>query len=350
MKVLIVGCGHMGSSHAKAYHNNPDTNIVGLVSRSSKSRNDVNKLLNSNYDLFSSFDDALETSQADIVFISTYTESHVEYAIKSFEAGAHVFVEKPIATTVSDAEKVIETAILYGRKLIVGYILRVHPSWTKFITLGKSLGKPLVMRLNLNQQSSGDKWRIHKNLMKSTSPIVDCGVHYIDVMCQICEAKPISVYATGARLTDEISDEMYNYGQLQVRFDDSSIGWYESGWGPMMSTTAYFVKDIIGPRGSVSMLERSGDNSDNIDSHVETQQIKLHRWSNSGDTQQLKDEWIQTDDEPDHDALCRLEQESLLHAIKANTDLTSHWNAAIDSLRVVLAADESVKTGEVIKL
>ena len=47
---------------------------------------------------------------------------------------------------------------------------------------------------------------------------------------------------------------MYNYGQLQVAFDDGSVGWYEAGWGPMMSETAFFVKDVIGPKGSVSIV------------------------------------------------------------------------------------------------
>ena len=46
---------------------------------------------------------------------------------------------------------------------------------------------------------------------------------------------------------------MYNYGQLQVTFEDGSVGWYEAGWGPMMSETAFFVKDVIGPRGCVSL-------------------------------------------------------------------------------------------------
>ena len=83
----------------------------------------------------------------------------------------------------------------------------------------------------------------------SLSPIVDCGVHYVDIMCQMTRARPIRVHAIGARLTGEISAAMYNYGQLQVMFDDGSVGWYEAGWGPMMSETAYFVKDVIGPQG-----------------------------------------------------------------------------------------------------
>ena len=98
------------------------------------------------------------------------------------------------------------------------------------------------MRMNLNQQSSGDNWFTHKQLMKSMSPIVDCGVHYVDVMCMMTGAQPIRVSAIGARLTDEVAPEMYNYGQLQVSFDDGSVGWYEAGWGPMMSETAFFVR------------------------------------------------------------------------------------------------------------
>ena len=94
--------------------------------------------------------------------------------------------------------------------------------------------------MNLNRQSSGSFWEVHKNLMKSTSPIVDCGVHYVDVMRQVTQAKPVAVHAVGARLTEEIAPTMVNYGHLHIVFDDGSVGWYEAGWGPMMSETAFF--------------------------------------------------------------------------------------------------------------
>ena len=72
---------------------------------------------------------------------------------------------------------------------------------------------------------------------------------------------------------------MYNYGVLQVAFDDGSVGWYEAGWGPMMSETAFFVKDVIGPKGSVSivMAETAGHvKSDDINAHTKTNQILWH--------------------------------------------------------------------------
>src|SRR6476660_8417917 len=127
-------------------------------------------------------------------------------------------MEKPIANNAATAEKIVRRAHETKRKLVIGYILRVHPSWTKFVEVARTLGKPLVMRMNLNQQSSGTSWTWHKNLMESLSPLVDCGVHYVDVMCQMTGAKPVRVHGIGAKLWAEADKQ--NYGHLHVTFDD----------------------------------------------------------------------------------------------------------------------------------
>src|SRR5690606_25924742 len=265
------------------------------------------------------YETALNEAQPDAVCISTYPDTHESYAIQAFEAGAHVFIEKPVADTVLGAQRVIEAAKKANKKLVVGYILRHHPSWMKFIEKGRMLGTPLVFRMNLNQQSQGYMWDVHRNLMKSLSPIVDCGVHYIDVMCQMTDATPISVSAIGARLTDDIPSDNYNYGQLQIRFDDGSVGWYEAGWGPMLSQTAFFVKDVIGPKGSVSIVanEASKDGkSDSVEAHTKTESIRVHHSSiDSQNKFTQEDEWINVADEPDHQELCNREQRFFYNAI-----------------------------------
>src|SRR6185295_7702215 len=126
---------------------------------------------------FADFDTALRETKPDIVSINTLPDTHAEFAIKAMEAGAHVFVEKPLAETVESAQRVVDTARRTGKKLVVGYILRQHPSWIKFIEIARQLGTPLVFRMNLNQQSNGETWAWHKRLMDSFPPIVDCGVH-----------------------------------------------------------------------------------------------------------------------------------------------------------------------------
>ena len=174
----------------------------------------------------------MQATRPDVVSVNTYPDTHAAYVRAALDAGCHVFCEKPLAETVAEAQSLVDAARAANRKLVIGYILRVHPAWQKFIELARTLGKPLVMRMNLNQQSDGDMWTFHKNLMGSMSPIVDCGVHYVDVMCQMTGARPVRVSAIGARLSDELKPGMYNYGQLQVTFDDGSVGWYEAGWGP----------------------------------------------------------------------------------------------------------------------
>ncbi|WP_313788460.1 Gfo/Idh/MocA family oxidoreductase [Flagellimonas pacifica] len=349
-KVLVVGCGNMGTSHARAYHKLEQFQIVGLVSRSPGSRNSLSEELGG-LPTYSDFDEALEATQPDIVSINTYPETHAEYVKKSLEAKAHVFVEKPIATNVKDSKELVQLAKDNNLKLVVGYILRVHPAWKKFVSLAQNLGKPLVMRMNLNQQSCGVQWETHKNLMKSMSPIVDCGVHYVDIMCLMTQAKPIKVSGIGARLSDEIDAQMYNYGQLQVTFDDGSVGWYEAGWGPMISETAFFVKDVMGPKGSVSIAEKTDSESQNIDEHTQTGALHIHYSdiNENGDFLK-KDELIPIKNEPSHDELCQLEQEYLLKAIEEDLDLSQHLEDAINSLNIVLAADESFRTGKTVLL
>lgn len=353
LRILVVGCGNMGASHARAYHHLKEFEIVGLVSRG-RSNYDLNKQLKTSYPLFNDFDKALSESKPDAVCISTYPDTHEDYAIKALQSGAHVFVEKPIADTVIGAKRVVEAAILSNKKLVVGYILRHHPSWSRFISEARQLGSPLVFRMNLNQQSQGNMWNVHRNLMKSLSPIVDCGVHYIDVMCQMTDAKPISVSAIGARLTADIPLDNYNYGQLQLRFDDGSVGWYEAAWGPMVSQTAFFIKDVIGPNGSVSIISKEGTkegNSDSVESHTKTESIRVHNASMDSENRfTQEDHWINLDDEPDHQELCMREQLFFLDTIVNDLDLKKSMYDAVYSLQIALACDESVKTGKTVLL
>jgi predicted dehydrogenase len=138
-----------------------------------------------------------------------------------------------------------------------------------------------------------------------------------------------------------------------VTFDDGSVGWYEAGWGPMMSETAYFVKDVIGPRGCVSIAGvKDGDvASDDVEAHSRAGRLRLHHGALAADgTFARADEMIDSSDEPDHDGLCRLEQELFLDCIRNDRDLSAHMADAVNSLRIVLAADESFRTGRTVEL
>ena len=266
-----------------------------------------------------------------------------------------MFCEKPLAETVEEAQSIVDAARANGRKLVIGYILRVHPAWIRFIEIARTLGKPLVMRMNLNQQSHGPTWNVHRNLMKSMSPIVDCGVHYVDVMCQMTGAKPVRVSAVGARLTDELKPGMYNYGQLRSRSTRVG-GLVRGGLGADDERDGVLREGRDRPQGL--RLDRQGSERSDAPAAPTTSTATRRRTASGCTTATStrttsscsRDELINTEDEPDHQGLCDREQAFLLRAIQQDLDLTDHMQDAVNSLRIVLAADESVRTGKIVQL
>ena len=115
------------------------------------------------------------------------------------------------------------------------------------------------------------------------------------------------------------------------------------------------MKDVIGPKGSASIVmnepaEKTQKSAD-IDTHTRTNKILVHYAALAPDGSLARpDEWIDTADEPDHEALCEREQRFLLRAIGEDLSLADHMSDAVRSLRIVLAADEAVRTGNVVSL
>ena len=328
----------MGKSHALAYHMNPAFEVIALCNRG---KIELPREL-AGYPMVDSFDAGLAL-KPDVVSINTYTDTHAALAIRAMQAGTHVFVEKPLALTVESAQAVVDTAKATSRKLVIGYILRHHPSWVEFIKTARELGAPYVMRLNLNQPSVGAAWEVHKRLLETTPPFVDCGVHYVDVMCQITNARPVQVRGMGVRLAADIPEDQVNYSHLQVLFDDGSVGWYEAGWGPMISGTSCFVKNVIGTHGAVSLVMDDDADPADISSHTRSGQLCLRVAPTGQSAGDYSDAWISIGEDVDHQALCNREQAFLANAIHTDLDLTRHHDDAIRSLNIVLAAERSMR-------
>ena len=278
VRVLVVGLGNMGLSHARAYKSIEGFEIAGLCSRDIEARAGPRAEFPS-VPLFADYRSRRWLrSKPDAVSINTWPDTHAAFAKMALNAGCHVFIEKPLAESGRGGRGNTRARQgPSGRKVAIGYILRVHPSWAKFVEIGKTLGKPLVMRMNLNQQSSGAQWEVaqasheidqpHRRLRR---PLCRCDVSG--------HRRQACARSRRRRAPDQRGQRgMYNYGHLQLTFDDGSVGWYEAGWGPMMSETAFFVKDMIGPKGcGVDRDGRIQDRSSDVDSHTTTSALRVH--------------------------------------------------------------------------
>jgi hypothetical protein len=119
------------------------------------------------------------------------------------------------------------------------------------------------------------------------------------------------------------------------------------------------VKDIVGPKGSVSLVPQEEARSEadalsgsaDIDKHTKTDAIRLHHAEVGPDKHFLKpDEIFSMEDEPGHQELCDREQAFFLKAIREDLDLSESMEAAVNSLRIVLAAEQSIAEERAIRL
>jgi len=118
-----------------------------------------------------------------------------------------------------------------------------------------------------------------------------------------------------------------------------------------MSKSAYFVKDVVGPKGCVSIDKDPTADPSDLAKHTSVDSIILHSSAmDAAGAQAEKDRLIKIEDEPDHNELCRREQEYLLRAITEDIDLSEHVEDAVNSLKICFAAVESQASGTVIHL
>ena len=115
------------------------------------------------------------------------------------------------------------------------------------------------------------------------------------------------------------------------------------------------MKDVVGPEGCVSIVDRDtgerSDDSSDIDAHTKTNTLRVHHAARDENDEFLTpDEWIDTTDEPDHDGLCLREQQLFAQAIAGTFDPSGHLEDALNATRIVLAADESFRTGTSVAL
>ena len=195
--VAVVGSGYWGKNLVRnfaelgALHTICDKNIATLRSFQEKY---PDKKFQTSYEV------VLENSAIDAVVIATPAETHFDLAEKALLAGKHVFVEKPLALIVSEAEALREIALRQNLKLMVGHILLYHPAIIKLKEILDSgeLGK--INYIYSNRLNLG-KFRTEENILWSFAP------HDISAILYLLEEMPTQVMAQGGNyLNSDIAD------------------------------------------------------------------------------------------------------------------------------------------------
>jgi predicted dehydrogenase len=185
IKFLIVGCGHIGKRHAEMVQRNESAELVGLIDIKSPKELQLEQY---NVPFFDTLEAFFKSGiQADVANICTPNGLHAQQAIKCLNNGLHVVVEKPMALTKADAERVIFKALQVHRQVFCVMQNRYSPPsiWIKELIESGKLGKIYIVQLNCYWNRDAryykkDSWHGTKTLDGGT--LFTQFSHFIDIM------------------------------------------------------------------------------------------------------------------------------------------------------------------------
>ena len=208
-QIALVGCGYWGKNLCRNFQ---ALNALSAVVDATENGQTTARSLAPDARITNDFDVILVDDQIQGIALATPAETHADLAIQAMRAGKDVFVEKPMAMSISDAEEMQKVALENDRILMVGHLLEYHPSVLKLRELIDSgeLGK--INYIYSNRLNFG-KVRTEENALWSFAP------HDVAVILRLLGQSPIEVSANGGSyLTDGIDDITVS----NFRFSDDS--------------------------------------------------------------------------------------------------------------------------------
>jgi UDP-N-acetylglucosamine 3-dehydrogenase len=209
LNVAVIGVGNMGQHHCRAFSIIQDVNLLAVSDINEKVGRKIAKKYICRY--YKDYRDMLNKEYIDAVSIAVPTRLHKKVSLDVIKFKKHLLVEKPIASTVEDAKRIIEEAKLAGVKLMVGHIERFNPAVQEL--------KKIIQRGKLGEIISVIAKRVgmFPPQIKDTNVIIDLAVHDIDIFNYLLDKQPVEVFAKGRKtLTNhrEDSAEIFlSYGE-----------------------------------------------------------------------------------------------------------------------------------------
>lgn len=254
--VALIGCGQMGAVHLENIYYKDNVKIISVCDKNLEKAEIFKRKYNAQV-ITDDVDVCIQNKDVDIVICATYPSSHLEVLKKCIKAGKHLICEKPITTNLQDGREFVRLVKENpNTKVLIGHILRHNVTYKKVAEMIKSgaIGSPIIIRMSQNHHTMN--WKRYLELIKETSPIIDCGVHYIDVMQWFTGERVLDVNGIGQRTEPDVPEDKYNYGLITVKLSGGSVGYYEAGWANSMSSDN--LKEFVGPRGRIKIIYREG--------------------------------------------------------------------------------------------
>jgi predicted dehydrogenase len=204
MRIGVVGLGYWGPNLARNFDRLPDAELAWICDASEDARARWSREFPSARST-ADLDELLADDSLDAVAIATHVPTHADLAERALEAGKHCFVEKPLAQSVAEAERVLEAADRTGRVLMVGHLLEYHPGVEKLKEL-VATGELGDIRYIYGNRLNLGKLRADENALWSL------GAHDVSVVLHLADEEPFECRAVGeSYMRDGVEDVVFCY-------------------------------------------------------------------------------------------------------------------------------------------
>ena len=185
LRAGVLGLG-IGKQHALAYQHHPNVDLVAICDTNTQLMADFCAEKRLDVHRYGSYADMLRREHLDIVSVCTPDHLHVDHLLPALEAGCHVMQEKPLATSMEDACRMVDAVDRSGKMVMLNHIYRQDPMFREAERLCTTGGLGTLLYLesdflsNKHRQYDAAPW--HKHEPSVRHPLVGTGCHNVDLL------------------------------------------------------------------------------------------------------------------------------------------------------------------------
>ena len=219
LSVGVIGVGFWGKNHVRVFSELPETELIAICDANLERA----KQIGNQYGIkaYGDSEKLLKRKDIEAVSVCTWTTTHAAEAMKALKAGKHILVEKPLASTIREAKKIVDLANQNNRHLSVGFIERFNPVIQR--------AKNMLKKREIGELVSATAKRVSQwpERIGDVGVVKDYAIHEIDIMRKIFEEDPTTVYAKVGNLRHT---KFEDYAQIMLSFQHGKTAFIETNW------------------------------------------------------------------------------------------------------------------------
>jgi len=220
LKAAVIGVGNMGQHHARIYSQLEGVDLVAVSDLNPRVGRDIAGRYGCDY--FKDYKRMLVEKKPDVVSVAVPTSRHCQVALDVVGAGTNLLIEKPLAPSVEEGERIVSEARQAGVRLAVGHIERFNPAVValkRMVSTEQRLGRIIAV--------SARRVGLFPSRIKDADVLVDLAIHDMDIFSYLLGEEPEKAFATSGRA---LAKERDDHGEILLSYPSGAVGIIQVNW------------------------------------------------------------------------------------------------------------------------